>query len=661
MPDMADKKTTDQFPEGDGERALSQAELSRIAEVLRTDAVFGSIASGDLSRLLGRVSVRHLRAGDELQSLGQIPENTYLILSGSFTYRGDAERFITVSSGLIGEEAVLKMSACATTIAAAEDSEVVVFPRYPLMNMVWDDKELRSLMLASLSDRFAFKAGAECRPSDDQGNLQPCVGPAVTSALENRRRFSESDGIHNLSKTLGWLLVLLLPCLTYFGMTRFTSLETQQAGLMGAILVASVTMWIFRLMPDFVPALFGVMGIILFGLAPPNIALSGFASDSFFLALGIFGLSTVLTNSGCSYRILLWLLRIGPANKLWYNFSLFATGLALTPLVPSANGRAAIVTPFLNDLISSIDANSAKSEGPRLGASVLGGISLMTAMFLSSKAINFVVFGFLPLQEQSQYNWFFWFIAASVCGLVLLAVFFIASFLIFRNDARPHIPVETVRIQSKLLGPIKKGEWAAFLGLALLLLSFLTVSIHRIAIPWISLAIISALLMFGFLNKSEFRRKVDWGFLVYLGGLIGMIATLQYLDMDDWLTKQLDWLAVYMKSDFNLFILILAGSIFVVRLALPINATVVIFATLLIPTAINSGVNPWLIGFLVLLFSESYIWPYQSSYYMQYQSLAGKVALAESGRTAFFNTVMAVAKVGAVYASIPFWRGLGVL
>ena len=63
-----------------------------------------------------------------------------------------------------------------------------------------------------------------------------------------------------------------------------------------------------------------------------------------------------------------------------------------------------------------------------------------------------MVFGFLPTQEQAQYNWFHWFVAASVCGVVLMGIFFLVSYLLFRNQGRPYIPPETVLKQVKLLG-----------------------------------------------------------------------------------------------------------------------------------------------------------------------------------------------------------------
>jgi DASS family divalent anion:Na+ symporter len=105
----------------------------------------------------------------------------------------------------------------------------------------------------------------------------------------------------------------------------------------------------------------------------------------------------------------------------------------------------------------------------------------------------------------------------------------------------------------------------------------------------------------------------------------------------------------------------LTAAIFIVRLALPINAVVVIFAALLIPTAVNIGVNPWLIGFIILLMSESFIWPYQASYFVMFISIAGPKGQADDKRLIWMNFAIILIKLAAIYASIPYWQYLGLL
>jgi len=300
---------------------------------------------------------------------------------------------------------------------------------------------------------------------------------------------------------VGWLLALLVPMALILRVVEFSSIPNDESVHFIAILSTAIIMWVFRLLPDFVPAIFSVLSIVLFGLAPADIALSGFGSKTFFMALSIFGLSAVIVVSGLSYRILLLLLKIGPANKAWYYMSLFLSGAVLTPVVPTTNGRVSIVTPFMTELLASFDGKSAEAEAPRLSAAVLGGTSLLSAIFLSSKSVNFLVFGLMPFQEQTRFQWIDWLFAASVCGVVLLVLYLLASWLMFRNNENPSIPKTLVNDQLKILGPVGAGEWAGVVGLLTLLTSFLTAAMHHIEIPWVALAILC------FIADVRFFRK----------------------------------------------------------------------------------------------------------------------------------------------------------
>jgi DASS family divalent anion:Na+ symporter len=285
----------------------------------------------------------------------------------------------------------------------------------------------------------------------------------------------------------------------------------------------------------------------------------------------------------------------------------------------------------------------------------------MSAIFLSSKSVNFIVFGMLPTQDQQQFQFLNWLLAAAVCGAVMLVLFFFCSWLIFRNESAPSIPKSLVSAQAKMLGPMRPAEWAGMIGLAILLVSFLTAALHRIDVPWVAMAILFTLLMFGFIQDKQFREKIDWNFLIFLGALIGIVSSMQHTGLDVWLAKQLSFLNDYMANEFELFVLMLTAAIFIVRLALPINAVVVIFAALLIPTAVNIGVNPWLIGFIILLMSESFIWPYQASYFVMFISIAGPKGQADDKRLIWMNFAIILIKLAAIYASIPYWQYLGLL
>jgi DASS family divalent anion:Na+ symporter len=609
---------------------------SETAEALRKEPEFARCPRQMLARFLPHVSEKTLAAGETLHEKGARAGDTFLIVEGAFDIETSDTVTKTVDSGLLGEESAIGMDTYVATATAKGPAKVLVLPREALWELA-THRPLRERLMASFNARLTGLPPSP--PKDDRAE---------------RRDVS-------WGQVVGWFLAFTVPALLLWLLWDSKTLPNQQALFLLAIISIIVVMWVFQLCTDFVPGLFAVLGIILLGLAPPTVALAGFASDSFFMALSILGLAAVIRVSGLSLRMLLWLLRIGPAHKAWYSFSLFITGAAITPIVPTANGRVAILAPFMNDLISAFDKTSARQEAPRLSATVLGGVSLLSAIFLSSKSVNFLIFGLLPFQDQSRFQWLYWLYAASVCGLVLVALYFLGVWLLFRNDSQPKISKVLVNEQLKTLGPMIPAEWAGLLGLGVLLLSFLTAAMHHIDVPWVALAIMFTLLMFGYLGKQQFRQQIDWSFLIFLGTLIGLVKAMDYVGLDQWFLIQLKWLRVYMAENFEQFIVILSAAIFLVRFALPINATVVVFATLLIPTAINIGLNPWLVGFIILLMSESFIWPYQASYYLQFKGIVGDDAGADDRRVLTLNALVFAMKIAAIYASIPFWKYLGLL
>jgi len=576
---------------------------------------------------------------------------TYVLVEGEIDITGPGGAAGVITAGFLGEEAALGLDRFRGSAAARSAARVIVLPRAALDDLR-GEVAFHERVLTAYSDRFLPGGALQDEASSGQnaaGGSEPPEEP--------------------LFGLIGWLLAIIVPVavIVLFGQmaddvsSGATAPHEGKSAYLVAVLGVAVVMWMFQLVPDFVAALFAVLCIILFGLAPPDVALGGFASTSFFMALSIFGLSAVITVSGLSYRILLWLLLIGPAHKAWYSLSLFLTGAALTPVVPSTNGRIAILAPFVNDLLDAMDEKDARREGPRLSASVLGGASLLSAVFLSSKSVNFLIFGLLPLQEQDRFQWLYWLFAASVCAVVLLVLYGLAVWLFFRNDSRPSIPKGLVRRQLNILGAMAAAEWAAVLGLSVLIAAFLTAALHQIAVPWVAFAIMFSLLIFSFLSPRDFRQRIDWSFLIYLASLIGLVGAMKHIGLDVRIAENLGWLTQLMEHDLLSFIAMLSAAIFVIRLALPINATVVIFAAVLLPAAVHVGANPWVVGFVILLLSENFIWPYQASYYAQYQSIVVPAAAARHPRLAMLHCAEYGMKLAAIYVSFPFWHALGLV
>jgi len=103
--------------------------------------------------------------------------------------------------------------------------------------------------------------------------------------------------------------------------------------------------------------------------------------------------------------------------------------------------------------------------------------------------------------------------------------------------------------------------------------------------------------------------------------MIGILATMTYLGIDKTLVTQFSWLGEYMRNDFHMFVLVLTGMILLVRIFIPLNSAILIFAAALLPLATGAGVSAWVVGFIILIMCGTAFFGYQSPYILYFRSL----------------------------------------
>lgn len=603
---------------------------------LLADEVIGRSSWQSLARLLAHVSRRQIGAGEVIYCAQNRADTLYLLIEGAVRLVSPQGRQSGDIVSRFGEEAASDAHHYLTGAVAASEAVVLCIPRAALRELVEANPFLKTDMLFSLTSHLAGeKLVRHSVPAPD--------APRSSSA----------------QPLAGWLLAIALPLLTLaFG----GRLGLAPSGVIFlAIFSATIVMWVCSLVDDYIPPLFALLATLLTGLVPVPVILSGFASDGFLMALSTLALGTVVVSSGLGYRAMLLLLHRLPNTQLCHNAGLFVTGLVLTPIIPTANGRIALLAPFYADMVESLRLPPMGSAATRLALTCFGGSSLFSAIFITSKSVNFVVFGLFSPQGQDHFQWTAWFLAASVSGAVLLLINGAAAAIWLRNGERPLVPTTRLTEQRALLGSLNSREWAAIMGIAFMMVGIVTSSIHKMQPPWLGFAMLFGLLLCGTLNKKELKEKVDWTFLLYLSGITGIVAAFNHLGLDRQLGAALPDICTTMRGNFSLFVLLLFVLANLIRLAVPTNATAVILATILVPLAQLSGVNEWLVGFVILLFSETWFFPYQCSYYLQLQQMNRDKPMYDERRFLRFNAVMNLGRLLAVYAALPYWKMLGIL
>lgn len=605
----------------------SDVDARQMVDRLRSEPLFAGFDGQQLARLTGGLRTRQAADGETVVQAGDEADFLMLVMQGDLQLHGQDGHPLGNAQRL-GEEALTGQSTYLSSAHAVGDTVLLTIPR---------------TLLNSQKLPIAVERANRALLTRLTGMALPLSGAKAPRAQAKVAR----------RETWGW------------GCTLFTPLAVLALGLANqwnqnntlflAILSATVCMWIFSLVDEYIPPLFATAAMLLVDLAPTEVVLSGFASSGLLLFVGVYVLGGVMVASGLSYRIILWLRSVLPDSPFWHGAALVLSGYALSPILPSGNARMTLILPLYRDLCSAGNLEPGSLAQTRLAAATFCGSMNMSPMFLTSKSSNLIVFAMLPTQLQDEFQGLFWFIGAIVCAAVMTGGHFVLDQWFFRGDRHPPVSKTLVKQQVALLGPLGAEEKLTLLALVLFLGGAVTIMWHHISLPWVAGFILVALLLYGLVSKQNFQQYVDWPMVFFLLSLQGLTSTMEYLHLLEQIQPWIDVVGTMLEEDISRLILLTLAVVLIVRLALPITAGMVVSAILLMPLAGVAGVNPWIIGFLAAMFSDIWLMPYQSSQYAQLRSAQPPHKRFDEPLFLRYNLATCVLRLIAVYASIPYW------
>lgn len=611
----------------------------RAADTLAAAPEFAGWAHQDVARLVPYVWEITIRAGEYLCQRGAEAAYAFCLLEGTVCYVEAGGR--TATAGFVGHETTLNAPAYLSDVAAVTDVVALVVPKHVLRHfgITLGGETLYHSLLA----HYATPA--------------PAAAPQVRAGAEPDEAEVEEGGGH--SKTVGWILALVVPAIILaFG--QRVGLSWQQQDFLAALSVG-LLMMSFNLTAQYAAALIAALTCLLLNVAPANVVLSGFASEDFFMGLGIFGLGAVLTSSGLIDRLILTILKHSPESPFWYNLNILLTGVFMTPCLPSANTRVAVMTPLVKEASRALGYRDGSREATRLMFSMFAGASLFAPIFLTAKSLNFIVYSLMPQQVREQYQWLDWTKLAAVAGLVMLGLYLLVSAIVFRRGQKPRLSRTHLNTQLCLLGPMRPAEWTALVITLTFIVAIVTYSVHKISPAWITLAVLCVFLVLGTIDEEHIRHNFQWDVLLLIGFFIGLEDTLDYTGLAAMLTSHLGIVTQYMTSNFVVFILLLFLFTSLLRLFLPITTAGVLIASVFLPLAALDGVNPWVVGFVIITLSEIWFWPSQCSYFQTFEEASGERPVHDRSLFLRLNAASMAFRLVALLASIPFFHHVGLL
>lgn len=454
-------------------------------------------------------------------------------------------------------------------------------------------------------------------------------------------------------------LALALSGLLYFHFADpFAGLTRQGMDFIG-IGLAAVVLWIVRVVPDYLVALFMAMLWVAGGVAEPSIALSGFASPSWLYMLFILALGAAITKSGLLYRFSLLALKLFPASYRGQFWGIVASGALLNPLIPSSSAKVGLGVPIARTLSEAMGFadRSRGMAGLSLTAMVFYGF---TAPFvLTGSYTNVMALGMAG--GTAGVSWFQWLIYALPAFLVFGGA--MAGYMAWtfrrREPGRP-IRREVLDDQLKLIGRWTRSERvtaAAALGsIALLILQ----PLHGLDYAWVMLLGFAALVMFGVLDGQTLKTSIDWPFLLFIGVAFSFAEVAEKVGVVDVMSDVLGARMAAFSGAPTLFLVSVVLLSFLVTLVVRDDAAVILLVVSTAGLATQAGIHPWVLVFVILLSTDPFFFAYQSPTYLTaYYSAEGRSFTHRQGQLTALGYGLAVLLL--TVACVPYWKWLGLI
>ncbi|HKX16503.1 MAG TPA: SLC13 family permease [bacterium] len=426
-----------------------------------------------------------------------------------------------------------------------------------------------------------------------------------------------------------------------------------------AVLLGAAIAWLLEPVPEFVIALALAVSWGLTGLAPLSHVFGGFISSSYMVAFGALGLAAAMGRSGLLFRIALLLLKTFPRTYGGQVLALLAGGVAVTPIMPIATARVAMITPVAQDVAEALSQPPRTRGSAGLAFAGIIGYGSFGCIFLTGLVANFFILSLLPPSDRTHLDWLRWLVNAAPAGVILFAGTFATLLVCFRTAGGTGTTAETLQRQQRFLGPLSQDEIVTIAGLAIFFAGLLLGPLLRVDGAWLALAALVLVVAAGVLDRESFRGSIEWGYLIFFGVLLGTGTVLRSGGVDRWIGDGLIPLSRAMGGPGRLAVALSLGVV-AARLVLPQIPAMYLLSLALVPAAPRLGLSPWVAGFVIQLTAYTWLHPRQSDYYRLTRGITrGEMTTDRYGIIA--GVALTAVTLVAIASSVPYWRLIGTL
>ncbi len=456
---------------------------------------------------------------------------------------------------------------------------------------------------------------------------------------------------------LAVLAAATIACLVLAMVAPFEGLDANGMHFL-AIFIWWIVMMVVEVVPTHISSLIACTLCLLFGIGDTSQVFGQFGSSTVLLLLGAFGMAAGLSNSGILKRIALLMVKCAPKNYVGQMIVFELANTVITPWVPAAAAKQAIMVPIANDVATQLGFKPHTRPYSGFFAIIVIASLIFGSCFLTGNGSVAIALGFIP----DGINWLDWArnaLVYFVVSLVLFTVFFIMWHRPKQDEIEggdPQAILVSCNKQLSEMGPLRGKELFALVVLILAIAGFVGGS--SLGIPSHAVALTAWLLLCvsGCFKPQDFSTRLMWPIVIMIGCILGMVTLLSTTGVAAWIARLCAPVIIPLAEQPLMLVLLLAVLMILLRFAM-VSATVMmaLMSTMLASTAIH----PFVYLFVITVSGMSFLLYYQNPTVIGALGMTdGKVVQKDIYAT---GVAFIVINLIAIAVSVPYWQMLGLL
>jgi di/tricarboxylate transporter len=466
---------------------------------------------------------------------------------------------------------------------------------------------------------------------------------------------SAPPGEVSLVQKIGWGLSLAVPA--FILLTVGGEGITRSMVLFMAITAWAVVCWATEILP---PPMVGIILPTLYfaaKIAPASIALAKpFATVIPWAVIGALMIGIMAQKTGLARRIVLKCMVLTGSSYPGLFFAMFFSGLILTPLVPSATAKCAIMLALGVGACDALNLEKGTKEATSVMFAAFLSVCAPRYGILTASLENLTITRLMGNVTGHSVGYAEFAIHNFVPAIIYSALSMLLVLFMVRGKGR--LDKEVLLRQYREMGPISRDEFiAGFLAVFAVALA----ATHKYhGLPGMHLFVAISALAFvpkiSILKPKDFS-SISFPIVFFVAGSLSIGFVAGHAGVGKWLSDQMLPLAQSMDSLFGLSTLAyFFGAIF--NFILTPLAAQALMTVPLSELAISMHVQPYPVVYSFLYGTDQYLFAYEFALLLLFCS-TGHLRLRHVMKLLGIRMVLCPVFLGAV--AIPFWSMLGIV